>query len=67
MSPNITTLKSEYHYIVSAHAKTTTLIPFNAVIDADVTEVICFLNEQYLGKNAPTKSFIWPAKSGGAM
>jgi penicillin-binding protein 1C len=63
-APQIISPQTQTNYIARVSAATTTIIPFTAVVDADVKQVYWFLNENYLGKSARDKTFLWNAKPG---
>jgi penicillin-binding protein 1C len=64
LSPQITSPQLQLSYVVRANSLDKTLIPFNAVTDADVNTLHWFINDMYLGKTQRDQSFMWHAKPG---
>ncbi|OCH98571.1 penicillin-binding protein 1C [Legionella jamestowniensis] len=64
MSPQITSPQSELSYIVRVNPSVKTKIPFTAITDADIRTIYWFVNDVFVGKSTPDKSFLWTAKAG---
>lgn len=60
--PQIISPQLQVDYV--ARLNTKTIIPFSAVVDADVSNVYWFLNETFLGKESRDQPFMWQAKPG---
>lgn len=60
--PQIVSPQVQVKYMVQAAKQT--VIPFNAVVDADVRYLHWFLNETYVGKTTRDQSFLWQARPG---
>ncbi len=58
--PEITSPLKNVTYTLTKESK----IIFKAIVDAEVTEVFWFVNEQLVGKSAPSQDFVWLAKPG---
>lgn len=63
-APQITSPQTHVNYITPLKDIHQTIIPFTAVVDADVKTLHWFVNENYLGKTARDKPFLWHAKPG---
>ena len=63
-SPRITSPQTGLSYILKAHSKQKTNIPFTAVTDADIATLHWFINGTYLGKTPTDQPLLWPAKPG---
>jgi penicillin-binding protein 1C len=63
-SPQIVSPQTEVKYIARMGENHHTLLPLTAVVDADVSHVYWFLNEQFIGKTTRDKSILWPARPG---
>ena len=63
-SPHIISPRSNLSYVLSPHHTDKLIVPFKAVVDADVSFVHWFLNDVYLGKVARDQAFLWYAKAG---
>jgi penicillin-binding protein 1C len=63
-APQIISPQTQVNYIARISAARTTIIPLTAVVDADVKQVYWFLNENFLGKSARDKTFLWNARPG---
>jgi penicillin-binding protein 1C len=62
--PQITTPHTNVSYIARYESNKATLIPFTAVVDADVRHLHWFINEIYVGKTTRDKAYLWKAKPG---
>lgn len=62
--PQITSPQTQVNYVARMASLKSTIIPFTAVVDADVRNLYWFLNEAYLGKTTRDQSFLWEAKPG---
>jgi len=63
-SPQIISPETKVNYITRLTSLHETLIPLQAVVDADVKHVYWFLNESFLGKTTSDEVFMWHAKPG---
>lgn len=63
-APQISSPQNQVVYVVAPDANQPTLIPFTAVVDADVKNLYWFIDETFLGKITREKSFFWHAKPG---
>ncbi|MFZ2314429.1 MAG: penicillin-binding protein 1C [Gammaproteobacteria bacterium] len=62
-APQIASPQTQLNYITRLEGEQG-VIPFTAVVDADVHTLHWFLNENYLGKTTRDQSFMWRAKPG---
>ena len=63
-SPQIASPRTQVEYIARLGDSKSLIVPFSAVVDADVKQVYWFLNENFLGKSARDKPYLWQAKPG---
>ena len=64
IDPQITSPQAEMSYIVRADSPNSTVVPFSAVADADVTKLHWFVNETYVGESTRDQPFLWRARRG---
>lgn len=62
LAPQIISPQVQVNYVMQTSKQM--IIPFNAVVDADVRSLHWFLNETYIGKTTRDQSFLWQAKPG---
>lgn len=62
--PQIISPLTKVNYVTRLRSSERTMVPFTAVVDADVRYLHWFINERYLGKTTRDKAFLWPAKPG---
>lgn len=60
--PQIISPQTQVDYV--ARIGTKIIIPFSAVVDADVNHLYWFLNENFLGKTSRDQAFLWAARPG---
>lgn len=61
-TPQIISPQTQVDYV--SRINSSTIIPFTAVVDADVRNLYWFLNEAFLGKTVRDQPFMWQAKPG---
>ncbi len=64
IAPQIISPQTQVNYVVRIASAKETLVPFTAVVDADVRNVYWFVNETCIGKTTRDKAFLWHAKPG---
>lgn len=63
-APQIISPQLQVQYVARVGSKKSNIIPFSAIVDADVQVLYWFLNETYLGKTRSDQSYLWTAKPG---
>lgn len=63
-APQIISPQTQVNYVSRFESAKQTLIPFTAVVDADVRNLHWFINATYVGKTTRDQSFLWQAKPG---
>lgn len=63
-APQILSPQTQVNYVARADAPNKMLIPFTAVVDADVRNLHWFVNETYVGKTNRDQTFFWHASAG---
>ncbi len=63
-APQIISPQTQVNYVSRFESRNKTLIPFTAVVDADVRNLHWFINATYVGKTTRDQSFLWQAKPG---
>jgi penicillin-binding protein 1C len=63
-APQLVSPQTQVNYIARIPAERQIIIPFTAVVDADVRHLHWFLNDTYLGKTTREQSFLWHATPG---
>lgn len=64
LSPQITSPQPEFYYIIPLHTKQVVSIPLVAIVDGGVRVIYWFINDSFIGKTTPEKTFLWKAKPG---
>ena len=64
LAPTITSPQTQVNYITRDKTATQTILPFSAVVDADVRNLYWFVNETFVGKTTRDKSYLWQATQG---
>lgn len=62
--PQIASPQNQVNYVARLQSDKASIIPFTAVVDADVRNLHWFLNATYLGKTTRDKAFLWHAQPG---
>lgn len=63
-APQIISPQTQVNYVARIASAQQTIIPFTAVVDADVSNVYWFIDETFIGKTTRAQSFLWHANPG---